>query len=143
MESNMKFVTPLGRLLMCSIFLWSGIGKIGGFSAQAGYAAAHGLPLPSLAIVIAIIIEIVGGLAILVGFKTRWAALVLAIYCLITGFVFHLPGGMAHAVDGSPEGYAALGDMINFYKNLVMAGGFLFVFTYGAGALSVDNRAAA
>lgn len=143
MESGMKYLAPLGRLLMCSIFLWSGVGKLTNFSGMAGYAAAHGMPAPSLAIVVAIIVEIIGGLAILVGFKTRWAAIVLAIYCIITGLVFHLPGGMAHAYDGTPEGYAALGDMINFYKNLVMAGGFLFVFGYGAGAFSVDNRTAA
>ena len=64
---------------------------------------------------------------ILVGFQTRWVALVLAIFCLITGFGVHLPTGDAN-------------DMIHFYKNLVMAGGFLYVFAHGAGALSVDNR---
>jgi putative oxidoreductase len=66
---------------------------------------------------------------ILVGFQTRWVALVLAIFCLITGFGVHLP-------TGDPN------DMVHFYKNLVMAGGFLYVFAYGAGALSVDSRTA-
>ena len=56
-------------------------------------------------------------------------ALVLALFCLVTGFAIHLPAG-------------DLPNMINFYKNLVMAGGFLYVFAYGAGALSVDNRKA-
>ncbi len=139
----MKYLPPLGRLLLCSIFIWSGIGKLMNPSGMAAYAAAHGLPAPLLGIWVAIIIEILGGIAILIGFKTRWAAIILAIYCIVTALIFHLPGGMAHAVDGSPEGYAALNDMINFYKNLVMAGGFLFVATYGAGPLSVDNRAAA
>jgi putative oxidoreductase len=56
-------------------------------------------------------------------------ALVLALFCLVTGFAIHLPAG-------------DLPNMINFYKNLVMAGGFLYVFAYGAGAISVDNRKA-
>jgi putative oxidoreductase len=65
-------------------------------------------------------------LAILLGFKTRWAAAVLAIYCLATGFGVHLPVG------DQPN-------LINFYKNLVMAGGFLYVIAFGAGAVSLDK----
>ena len=70
-----------------------------------------------------VVIELIGGLMILVGFQTRWVALVLAIF---TGFGVHLPTGDAN-------------DMIHFYKNLVMAGGFLYVFAHGAGVLSVDG----
>ena len=76
-----------------------------------------------------IVIELIGGLMILVGFQTRWVALVLAIFCLVTGFG-----------DSSAGGRRPI--MVNFYKNLVMAGGFLYVFAYGAGAISVDNRKA-
>jgi len=68
-------------------------------------------------------------LLILVGFQTRWVALVLAIFCLVTGFAVHLPVGDQE-------------NMINFYKNLVMAGGFLYMFANGAGALSVDGQKA-
>jgi putative oxidoreductase len=78
---------------------------------------------------IVIIIELIGGLMILVGFQARWVALVLALFCLDTGFGIHLPVGDQ-------------ANMINFYKNLVMAGGFLYVVAYGAGAMSVDNRKA-
>ena len=78
---------------------------------------------------IVIIIELIGGLMILVGFQARWVALVLALFCLVTGFGIHLPVGDQ-------------ANMINFYKNLVMAGGFLYVVAYGAGAISVDNRKA-
>ena len=66
---------------------------------------------------------------ILVGFQTRWVALVLAIFCLITGFGVHLPVGDQ-------------ANMTNFYKNLAMAGGFLYVVSAGAGALSVDGEKA-
>ena len=84
------------------------------------------IPLPELAAWLAIIVELVGGILILVGFQTRWVALVLAIWCLVTGFAVHLPVG-------------DVPNMINFYKNLVMAGGFLFVASYGPGGISVDQ----
>jgi putative oxidoreductase len=95
----------------------------------AGYFASYHLPAPDVLVWIVIIIELIGGLMILVGFQTRWVALVLALFCLVTGFGIHLPVGDQ-------------ANMINFYKNLVMAGGFLYVVAYGAGAISVDNRKA-
>ena len=73
-----------------------------------------------------IAIEVLGGLAILVGYQTRWAAAVLAVFCLVTGFGVHLPVGDQ-------------ANMINFYKNLVMAGGFLYVVAYGPGSISIDK----
>jgi putative oxidoreductase len=94
---------------------------------QADESNRHGWVFRQLWIVI--IIELIGGLMILVGFQTRWVALVLALFCLVTGFGIHLPVGDQ-------------ANMINFYKNLVMAGGFLYVVAYGAGAISVDNRKA-
>jgi putative oxidoreductase len=129
MESAKTYLVPLGRLLMSSLFVWAGFGKLMNPSGTAQYFASYHLPVPDVLVWIVIIIELIGGLMILVGFQTRWVALVLAIFCLITGFAIHLPAG-------------DLPNMINFYKNLVMAGGFLYVFAYGAGALSVDNRKA-
>jgi putative oxidoreductase len=129
MESAKTYLVPLGRLLMSSLFVWAGFGKLMNPSGTAQYFASYHLPAPDVLVWIVIIIELIGGLMILVGFQTRWVALVLAIFCLITGFGIHLPAG-------------DLPNMINFYKNLVMAGGFLYVFAYGAGALSVDNRTA-
>lgn len=129
MENAKTYLVPLGRLLMSSLFIWAGFGKLMNPGGTAQYFASYHLPVPDVLVWIVIIIELIGGLMILVGFQTRWVALVLAIFCLITGFGIHLPAG-------------DLPNMINFYKNLVMAGGFLYVFAYGAGALSVDNRKA-
>ena len=129
MENAKTYLVPLGRLLMSSLFVWAGFGKLMNPSGTAQYFASYHLPAPDVLVWIVIIIELIGGLMILVGFQTRWVALVLAIFCLVTGFAIHLPAG-------------DLPNMINFYKNLVMAGGFLYVFAYGAGALSVDNRKA-
>ena len=129
MENAKTYLVPLGRLLMSSLFIWAGFGKLMNPGGTAKYFASYHLPLPDVLVWIVIVIELIGGLLILIGFQTRWVALVLAIFCLVTGFAIHLPVG-----DGP--------NMVNFYKNLVMAGGFLYVFAYGAGAISVDNRMA-
>jgi putative oxidoreductase len=129
MENAKTYMVPLGRLLMSSLFIWAGFGKLMNPGGTAQYFASYHLPVPDVLVWIVIIIELIGGLMILVGFQTRWVALVLAIFCLITGFGIHLPTG-------------DMPNMTHFYKNLVMAGGFLYVFAYGAGALSVDNRKA-
>ena len=128
MDSWKTYLTPLGRLLMSSLFIWAGYAKLFMFgpSGTAGYMASVHMPLPELAAWIAIIVELVGGILLLIGYQTRWVALVLAIWCLVTGFAVHLPVGDQ-------------ANMINFYKNLVMAGGFLFVAAYGPGNLSVDG----
>jgi putative oxidoreductase len=127
MENAKTYLVPLGRLLMSSLFIWAGFGKLMNPTGTAQYFANYHLPLPDVLVWIVIIIELIGGLMILVGFQARWVALVLALFCLVTGFAIHLPVGDQ-------------ANMTNFYKNLVMAGGFLYVVAYGAGAISVDNR---
>ena len=74
-------------------------------------------------------IHLLGGLALLVGFRTRWAAALLALVCVGTAFGVHLPIGDQ-------------ANMINFHKNLVMTGGFLYVIAYGAGSMSIDKAIA-
>jgi putative oxidoreductase len=129
MDNLKPYLAPLGRLLMSSLFLWSGIHKLRNPGGTAQYFANAHIPAPDVLVWVAVVIEVVGGLAILLGFKTRWAAAVLAIFCLVTAFAVHLPAGDA-------------GNMINFYKNLVMAGGFLYVVAYGAGGMSIDGEKA-
>jgi len=126
MENAKTYLVPLGRLLLSSLFIWAGFGELMNPSGTAQYFASMNIPAPSIAVWVVLIIELVGGILILIGFQTRWAALVLAIFCLITGFAIHLPGG-------------DLPNMINFYKNLTMAGGFLYVVSFGAGIWSVDG----
>jgi putative oxidoreductase len=126
MHTIKTYLPPLARLLMSSLFIWEGILQLRGPGGTAKYFASVHVPVPDAAIWISIVIHILGGLAILVGFKTRWAAAVLALLCLGTAFGVHLPVGDS-------------ANMINFYKNLVMAGGFLYVVTYGAGVMSIDG----
>jgi putative oxidoreductase len=127
MENLKTYLVPIGRLLMSSLFIWAGIGKLMNPSGTAQYFAKMHIPVPDVTVWVVIVIELIGGLLILVGFQTRLVAAILAIFCLITGFGVHLPAG-------------DYPNMVNFYKNLVMAGGFLYVVAHGAGAISVDSR---
>ncbi len=129
MHAIKAFLPPLGRLLMSSIFIYEGIVLLRHPGRFTKYFASVHVPAPEAAVWIAIVIQLAGGLAILVGFKARWAAAVLALFCLGTAFGVHLPAGDT-------------ANMIHFYKNLVMAGGFLYVLAYGAGRLSIDGPAA-
>jgi putative oxidoreductase len=130
MEKLNAYLPPVGRLLMSSLFIWAGFGKLMNVSGTSqAFGGHYHIPLPDVATWVAIIVELVGGLAILVGFKTRWVAAVLALWCLVLGFAFHLPAG-------------DLPNMINFYKNLTMAGGFLYIVAYGAGGFSIDAKLA-
>ena len=118
---------PLGRVLMSSLFIWDGVLQLRSPGSFVQYFAKVHVPLPGVAVWVSIAIHLVGGLALLVGFRTRWAATLLALFSLGTAFAVHLPVGDT-------------ANMIDFYKNLVMAGGFLYVIAFGAGAVSIDGR---
>lgn len=121
-----NFVIFLARILLAQIFLISGLGKLGaGYAAAQGYMAAMGVPGALLPLVIAL--EIGGGLALVLGFLTRWAALGLAVFCVAAALLFHVD-------------FAQSMQKINFMKNLAMAGGLLMLFAHGAGGWSIDGR---
>ncbi|WP_428489028.1 DoxX family protein [Rhodopila sp.] len=124
---SMDWVGLLGRVLMSAIFIWAGIGKAMAPAATMAYFAKDGLPVPGAAYAVALVVEIGGGILFLVGWRVRTAALVLAAWCIATAFV-------AHYHPGNRE------QMINFMKNVCMAGGFLQVLAFGAGRLSLDRR---
>ncbi len=128
MDNLQTYLPPLGRLLMASLFIWDGVHQLLSPSVFAQYFASVHVPLPNVAIWISIIIHLLGGMALLVGFKTRGAAALLALLSVGTAFGVHLPMGDQD-------------NMIHFYKNLVMTGGFLYVIAFGAGAVSIDGKA--
>ncbi|RWA61636.1 DoxX family protein [Mesorhizobium sp.] len=125
--SNNSTTILLGRALLAVIFLLSGFGKLTAISGTAGYFGALGLPLPTVTAIVVGLIELLGGLAILVGFQTRAAAWVLAIFTVATGLVAH-------------TGWADQMQMIQFLKNLAIAGGFIMLASAGAGAYSIDAK---
>lgn len=122
-----SIATLLGRILLAGIFLWSGYGTSTGIPELAKYLGSLGLPLPNLLAPLVILWELGGGLALLFGLYTRFSALVLAAFCLVTAFLIHYHPSNMNA-------------MINFAKNLAMTGGFLFVAAHGGGAWSLDRR---
>jgi putative oxidoreductase len=116
-----------GRFLLALLFLLSGLGKLGAYTATAAYMSATGVSGALLPAVIAL--EILGSLVIIVGWKTQVVAVVLAGFCLLTALTFH-------------NNLADQTQMIMFFKNLSIAGGFLLLAANGPGVLSLDRRAA-
>src|ERR1700743_2780155 len=128
-NSNSAVVPFVGRILVAAIFILSGLGKIGAPAATQGYIAAMGMPAPLLAYIASIAIELGGGLVLLVGYRTKLVAAGLALFSIVTAFIFH------HAL-------ADQNQMIHFLKNFAMAGGLLQFVAYGAARISVDGRVA-
>ena len=120
------------RLLLVALFLPAGIGKLTGFAGTVGYISSVGLPLPSVGAALALVIEIVGSLALLFGFRTRETALVLAIFTVVASFFFH-------AFWSAPADQAFVTQLL-FYKNIAVAGGLLALVASGAGGWSLDAR---
>lgn len=126
--NNTSVLPAVGRILLATIFVFSGIGKLLAPAATIGYIEAMGLPLAGAGLVAAIVVELGGGLLLAVGYKTRLVALALAAFSVVTGLVFH----------------SAVGDqnqLIHLLKNLAMAGGLLQVAAFGAGAFGLDAKA--
>src|ERR1700730_10316080 len=123
----MAWVILLSRVLMAAIFIRSGYGKAINPSGAMAMLERYSLPLPGAAYAVALLVEIGAGIAFLLGWNGKAAALILAIWCVATAFVAHYHPGDTN-------------QMIHFTKNLCMAGGFLQVVAYGTGAFSLDRR---
>ncbi|MEO1200099.1 MAG: DoxX family protein [Pseudomonadota bacterium] len=124
-DAAAPYAALIGRIGIAAIFIQAGINKIFGYAGTAAYMDSVGVPgilLPAV-----IFIEIVGGLAVLIGWQTRLFAFLLAGFTVLAGVMFHF----------QPDNQA---EMISFMKNLAIAGGFLFLTAFGAGALSLDGR---
>lgn len=119
------FVQPLGRIMLALIFILAGVGKIMDPAGTMGYMQSVGLPGALLWPTIAL--EVLGGLAVAVGFKTRYAAIALAIFSVATAVIFH-------------RNFVDQMQMILFLKNIAMAGGLLLLAVGGRTAYSMDNR---
>jgi putative oxidoreductase len=127
--SGKAFLLLIARLLMSSLFVWDGVVQLRNPGGTAQYFASVHVPAPNIAVWVSMPIHLLGGLALLVGFYARCAAALLALVCLGTAFGVHLPAGDQD-------------NMIHFYKNLAMTGGFLYVIAFGPGGFSIDREAA-
>ena len=121
-----KLISVAARLLMAQIFIISGSEKLMGFSGTEGYFSSLGIPMVGVVAPLVILIELGGGLALIFGFKARWVAAILALFTVGSALIAH-------------TNFADQGQVINFMKNIAIAGGFLMFVKYGAGPVSVDE----
>lgn len=129
------FKSPLilaGRVLLALMFVLGGYRKLTHLEGTANYIAAAGLPAPGLLAVLVGLFELCAGLALVFGFKARWAALALGLFTLIASLMFHK--FWAVAADQQSVQY------LLFMKNMAVAGGMFIVAAWGAGPLSIDHR---
>jgi putative oxidoreductase len=122
----------MGRILLAALFLPAGLSKLSGFEGTVGYITSVGLPLPALAAAAAIALEILGSVALIVGFQTRIVAAVLALFTVVASVFFHAFWAAA------PD--QAFVQQLLFFKNIGVVGGLLVLASTGAGAWSLDAR---
>ena len=129
-----NLLTLIGRLTLAALFLPAGLSKITGFGGTVGYIESVGLPLATVGAVVAILVEVLGGAALIAGWFTKAWALVLAVFTLVASVFFH-------AYWAVPADQAFMQQLL-FYKNIAVAGGLLILAAHGAGQLSVDHMRA-
>lgn len=132
------YLQPLARLLMALIFLLSAFNKIIGFGSTVGFLEHLGWPAPALFVTLAILLELVGGLCLLIGFRTRWASLALIVFLVAATLGVH--GKMMSSATDPQE---KQGQMVHILKNIAILGGLLKFYTDGAGRYALDRERAA
>lgn len=132
MEMLNRYGPLVGRVLLALIFITAGFSKITGFGGTVGYIEAYGLPMAQIAAIIAIVVELGGGIMIAVGWKARWGAAALFIFVLIASVIFHA----FWAVEADQVQL----QNIMFMKNIAIMGGMLYIMVHGSGPMSVDKK---
>lgn len=127
MDTTTRYASLVGRLMIGLPFAMSGFGKLAAYGATTAYIASAGLPVPPLAYAIAVLVELGGGLLLIAGYQARSVALAMAVFTLAAAVSFH-------------NNFADQNQTIHFLKNVMMAGGLLQIFAFGAGAISLDAR---
>ena len=122
----------VARILLAAIFISAGLSKLAGFDGTVGYIASKGLPVPAVLAALTIALEVLGGIAVVIGYKARVAGFLLASFSVVAAFIFHnfwaVPADQAYIQN------------IMFMKNLSMAGGLLLLTVFGAGGFSIDAK---
>ena len=121
----MQILELVGRIFISLIFLVAGVGKILNYEGTVGYMESFGVP--GYLLIPAIIIEILFPLLIIVGYKTKFSAIILALFAILLAIIFHTD-------------FSNQMQLMSFLKNFAIAGGFLIIFVKGAGKYSIDQR---
>lgn len=129
LQSTTNFI---GRFLIVVLFLPAGISKLTGFDGTVGYFSSIGIAMPAIAVVATIVVEVIGSLLLLVGYKTRMVAFGLAIFTLVASIT-------GHAYWATPSEHAYVAQLL-FFKNIAVIGGLLVLASAGAGSISVDSK---
>jgi putative oxidoreductase len=127
MKDSTEYLPFAGRALIGGIFILSGLSKLASYAGTTAAIALVGLPFAPLGFLVAIAVEIGVAFLLLIGYRTRFAAIILAVWSVVTAIFFH-------------RNFADQNMMIHFMKNLMIAGGLLQIVHFGAGRISVDNR---
>ena len=127
MEGVRKYSPVIGRVLIALIFILFGFGKITDFGSNLGYMQAFNVPFATFVLVIAIAVELLGGISLILGLKTKWGAGALIIYTAIITLIFH-------------TNLADQTQLIQFMKNLAIIGGLILIANYGPGPFSLDKK---
>ena len=125
MITMINIIDLVGRILISALFLLNGIFKISNYEGTIGWMESFGIP--GMFIVPAIILEIAGPVLIVIGYKTKFAAGLLSLFCITTAFIFH-------------NDFTDQMQFTSFLKNIALAGGFLILFVNGARGISLDNK---
>jgi putative oxidoreductase len=123
---NSRYLPFIGRILIGLPFAMSGLSKLAAYGPTVAMIGAAGLPFPPLAFAVAVAVELGGGLLLMLGYRVRSAALVLAVFSVTAAIAFH-------------SNFADQNQMIHFLKNVMMAGGLLQIVAFGAGAISIEQ----
>ena len=129
MLNKTPYIGAVGRILIAALFLISGLGKIAAPATMQGIVASAGLPFPLLALLVAIIIEVGGGMLLILGYRSRIVATVMAVFTVAAALGFH-------------RDFADQNAMAHFLKNISITGGPLQIAAFGAGSFSIDSRLA-
>lgn len=121
-----NFFLLVARIFLVLIFLSAGISKITNFAVNQQYMATYGIPMTAFLLVVAMIIEVIGSLMIIFGYKTKWAAIVWVIFLIPVTLIFHTK-------------FSDMTQMSMFLKNLGLMGGLLYLYFFGPGAFSIDE----
>ena len=122
-----RYLPFLGRLLIGLPFVMSGFGKLAAYGKTTAMIAAVGLPAPQLAFAVAVLVELGGGVLLVLGYQVRPVAIAQAIFAIAAAVSFH-------------NNFADQNQMIHFLKDVMITGGLLQIVAFGAGAFSIDNR---
>ena len=131
-EAGQNALALIGRILVAYLFIPAGVGKLMGFGGTVAFIGSVGLPLPQLGAVIAILVEVGLGIALLLGYRTRWTAIIMAVFTVASAIFFH-------NFWSAPEAQHVM-QQIHFGKNMAIAGGLLAIAAFGPGRFSIDKR---